>query len=218
MEETEFSAFVAERAHALLRTAYALTGDRHAAEDLVQSAGDRVVSGYLEKDSGESGFAIIDARTGKLTRHVVDRTHYDCDRCEYAFTRNGKEVLMPIADRSGGEGEQRVLGLQFFNAATGTPTRTVLVRVEVPDSPFAFSPDGRWLIAKSDSTGAYQRVDLTNRATVPFPFEAVWVTDTVLIGMDDLELLTLHPDGSTGVRFDLGIPSGGLPIVLGPPD
>ncbi|GAA3274398.1 SigE family RNA polymerase sigma factor [Dactylosporangium vinaceum] len=38
MEETEFSAFVAERAHALLRTAYALTGDRHAAEDLVQSA------------------------------------------------------------------------------------------------------------------------------------------------------------------------------------
>jgi RNA polymerase sigma-70 factor (sigma-E family) len=36
--EDEFSAFVAERAHALLRTAYALTGDRHAAEDLVQSA------------------------------------------------------------------------------------------------------------------------------------------------------------------------------------
>ncbi|WP_433612804.1 SigE family RNA polymerase sigma factor [Dactylosporangium sp. CA-139114] len=36
--EEEFSAFVAERAHALLRTAYALTGDRHAAEDLVQSA------------------------------------------------------------------------------------------------------------------------------------------------------------------------------------
>jgi RNA polymerase sigma-70 factor (sigma-E family) len=36
--EEEFSAFVAERAHALLKTAYALTGDRHAAEDLVQSA------------------------------------------------------------------------------------------------------------------------------------------------------------------------------------
>jgi RNA polymerase sigma-70 factor (sigma-E family) len=36
--EASFTAFVADRAHALLRTAYALTGDRHAAEDLVQNA------------------------------------------------------------------------------------------------------------------------------------------------------------------------------------
>lgn len=34
----EFSAFVGARTSALLRTAYALTGDQHAAEDLVQSA------------------------------------------------------------------------------------------------------------------------------------------------------------------------------------
>jgi RNA polymerase sigma-70 factor (sigma-E family) len=37
-EEDEFAAFVTERAHVLLKTAYALTGDRHAAEDLVQTA------------------------------------------------------------------------------------------------------------------------------------------------------------------------------------
>ena len=37
-EEADFEAFVIERAHALLRTAYVLTGDRHAAEDLVQTA------------------------------------------------------------------------------------------------------------------------------------------------------------------------------------
>jgi RNA polymerase sigma-70 factor (sigma-E family) len=37
-QEADFTAFVAERAHSLLRTAYALTGDRHAAEDLVQNA------------------------------------------------------------------------------------------------------------------------------------------------------------------------------------
>ena len=36
--EADFTAFVAARAHALLKTAYALTGDRHAAEDLVQNA------------------------------------------------------------------------------------------------------------------------------------------------------------------------------------
>jgi len=34
--EAEFSAFVAERGHALFRTAYALTGNQHAAEDLLQ--------------------------------------------------------------------------------------------------------------------------------------------------------------------------------------
>jgi RNA polymerase sigma-70 factor (sigma-E family) len=37
-QEAEFAAFVTGRAHALLKTAYALTGDRHAAEDLVQTA------------------------------------------------------------------------------------------------------------------------------------------------------------------------------------
>jgi len=36
--EEDFTAFVTERAHALLKAAYALTGDQHAAQDLVQSA------------------------------------------------------------------------------------------------------------------------------------------------------------------------------------
>lgn len=36
--EREFTEFVVSRSHALLRAAYALTGDRHAAEDLVQQA------------------------------------------------------------------------------------------------------------------------------------------------------------------------------------
>lgn len=34
--EAEFTAFVAERSHALFRTAYALAGNQHAAEDLLQ--------------------------------------------------------------------------------------------------------------------------------------------------------------------------------------
>ena len=36
--EQEFTEFVAARGHALLQVAYALTGDQHAAEDLVQGA------------------------------------------------------------------------------------------------------------------------------------------------------------------------------------
>ena len=36
--EREFTDFVTQRTHALLRVAYALTGDQHAAEDLLQNA------------------------------------------------------------------------------------------------------------------------------------------------------------------------------------
>src|SRR5262245_53446161 len=36
--ERQFTEFVAARGHALLQVAYALTGDQHAAEDLVQGA------------------------------------------------------------------------------------------------------------------------------------------------------------------------------------
>ena len=36
--EQEFTAFVAQRSHALIRVAYTLTGDQRAAEDLVQGA------------------------------------------------------------------------------------------------------------------------------------------------------------------------------------
>jgi DNA-directed RNA polymerase specialized sigma24 family protein len=36
--DAEFTAFVTQRADALLRVAYALTGDQHAAQDLVQNA------------------------------------------------------------------------------------------------------------------------------------------------------------------------------------
>src|SRR5207253_8634070 len=36
--EEEFTQFVTERTHALFRVAYALTGNQHAAEDLLQNA------------------------------------------------------------------------------------------------------------------------------------------------------------------------------------
>lgn len=43
LEDEEFRAFVQARGHALLRTAYLLTGDRQLAEDLVQTALEKVV-------------------------------------------------------------------------------------------------------------------------------------------------------------------------------
>ena len=43
LEDEQFRAFVQARGHALLRTAYLLTGDRQLAEDLVQTALEKVV-------------------------------------------------------------------------------------------------------------------------------------------------------------------------------
>jgi RNA polymerase sigma-70 factor (sigma-E family) len=53
-EEAEFSAFVAERAYALLKTAYVLTGDRHTAEDLVQTALAKAFARWRRIDDPES--------------------------------------------------------------------------------------------------------------------------------------------------------------------
>lgn len=44
LEDEEFRGFVAARGHALLRTAYLLTGDQHLAEDLVQTALEKVAA------------------------------------------------------------------------------------------------------------------------------------------------------------------------------
>ncbi len=57
-QEADFEAFVGQRAHALLKTAYALTGDRHAAEDLVQDGvgqGVRPVAGTSASQRPTSG-------------------------------------------------------------------------------------------------------------------------------------------------------------------
>jgi hypothetical protein len=180
--------------------------------------GDRLVSGYLEKDSGDGGFAIIDVRTGRVTKHPVDHTKYDCSQCAYSFTRDGREVVLALADRSLGEAGDLVAALQFFNATTGAPTRSVPVKVWVPASPFAFSPDGRYLIAEGDRTpGKFQRVDLTTHTAEPFAYEAVWVNSETLLAAEGVLAVALHADGTVLLKQQIAIPDASAPLVFGPP-
>jgi hypothetical protein len=180
--------------------------------------GDRVVTFWAPKD-GVAGFAIIDARTGNVIAFTVDRAKYDCSRCTYGFTRDGKEVVMPLADRSGGEAVERVRGLQFFDVRTGNPTRTLIAPVQVPDSPYAFSPDGKFLVAESgDTPGQYVLVNLKTRETKPFPYAAVWVTDAELLAPVGTDIAILRADGAVTGRVPVGVPGPvRAPIVLGPP-
>jgi RNA polymerase sigma-70 factor (sigma-E family) len=63
--EVEFTAFVAERTHALFRTAYALTGNQHAAEDLLQAALAKLALYWTRVSSDPEAY----------TRRIIYREH-----------------------------------------------------------------------------------------------------------------------------------------------
>ena len=69
-DDTEFEEFVRTRTAGLLRAAYLLTGDQHAAEDLVQTAFERTAARWrrIERDGGADAYV----RT-VLYRLQVDR-------------------------------------------------------------------------------------------------------------------------------------------------
>jgi RNA polymerase sigma-70 factor (sigma-E family) len=65
LADEEFRDFVAARSHALLRTAYLLTGDQHLAEDLVQTA--------LEKAAAHWGSIRVAAAAESYVRRTMYR-------------------------------------------------------------------------------------------------------------------------------------------------
>jgi len=67
-QDAEFTAFVAARGQALLRTAYLLTGDHQAAEDLVQSALAKVYVAWPRVRAREAVEAYV--RRTMVTTHV----------------------------------------------------------------------------------------------------------------------------------------------------
>jgi Tol biopolymer transport system component len=178
--------------------------------------GDRLVAGVSQKEPFKIGFAVIDARTGKVRQHWIDRDRYDCSQCSFTWTRDGREVVMPIADRSGGEAEDRVSRIQLFDVETGAPTRSLPVTA-VPLGPFSWSPDGRFVMAGPPSGAPSWRLfDVTTGQSRQFPYNAVWVDADVLLGGEDRKVHTLSPDGTITATTEVDIPDLGM-ISLGPP-
>jgi hypothetical protein len=181
-------------------------------------SGDRLVGMISQKEPSRVGFGIIDAATGTVTEHWIDTTVYDCSECTFSWSRDGREVVLAIADRSGGEAAELVARLQLFDAATGRPTRSLPVKA-MPSSPFAWSPDGRFVIADADVLSRRpQLVDVATGTAKPFPYNAVWATDVLLLVPQDGMVLTVHPDGTVVKRSTLGGAfTGEKAITLGPP-
>ncbi|WP_144120091.1 TolB family protein [Catellatospora sichuanensis] len=179
--------------------------------------GTRLVGTIDRKDPYAMGFAVVDATTGKVAEHWLPRGTYDCSLCTFVFTRDGKEVAMAIADRSLGEAAELVRSVQLFDAQTGKPTRSLPVKA-MPQSPFAWSPDGRLVVAIPDQHKKEnaQLVDTTTGEAKPFPHLAVWATADALLAESDDGVLTLRPDGTVVADASLTAPLH-APIVLGPP-
>ncbi len=171
--------------------------------------GDRLVGGITQKEPFQIGFGVVDARTGTVSKHWIDRDRYDCSQCTFTWTRDGKEVALTLADRSGGEAEERISGLQLFDAASGAPTRSLPVKA-APSGPFSWSPDGRYVIGGPN----WQVIDTTTGQSRPFPRDAVWASDGELLATDNGKVLTLTPDGT--VTATTTVPGQEVKI-LGPP-
>lgn len=84
--EVEFTAFVADRTHALFRTAYALTGNQHAAEDLLQAALAKLVLSWSRIASDPEAYA----------RQIIYREHVS------VWRRMWKRRELPTADPPSG--------------------------------------------------------------------------------------------------------------------
>ena len=134
-KDAEFEAYMAARQPSLLRTAYLLTGDRHAAEDLVQSAlaklylsWDRVqrrelVDGYVRRIMVNENNSLWrrawkrrEVSTGEVPDHqaVVDRPDHGERSALWEFVQT-----LPRKQRA-------VIVLRFYEDLSETETAQVL--------------------------------------------------------------------------------------------
>ena len=187
--------------------------------------GDRLLTGvWGAKDPGVSasgfGFAVIEARTGHISDHRVETQRYDCSMCAFAWSRDGGEVALGIADRRGREAAERYAGVQFFDARNGRPTRAMPLRAMFA-GPFSWSPSGRYVIVRPDAlSSGYQIVDTQDFSARPFPYDAVFVTDGVLLVAEADQILAIRAeDGAVVDRFELsgGFKGLGATAEFGPP-
>jgi hypothetical protein len=197
------------------------SGDPFSATFQWSPAGDRVLATIDQKEPFQMGFAIIDAQTGKETKHWIDHgtpAEYDCSECSFTWTRDGKQVVLPIADRSGGEARDGVQQLQLFDATTGAPTRTLPVPA-APTGPFSWSPDGRYVLAKPDPMASQlEIIDAATGTSRPFPYtQAVWATNDRLLATNATTVYTLTRAGTAIATMTVNLGAGHEPITVGPP-
>ncbi|MDG6109803.1 hypothetical protein Daura_13945 [Dactylosporangium aurantiacum] len=175
--------------------------------------GDRLVTRVTQKEPFKLGYAVIDARTGAVTRHWIDHEQYDCGRCNFVWFDH-ETVVLPIADRSGGAGQELVDRLEAFDVTTGRHYNPVPAGL-TPSGPFAQSPGGQYIVGDLDGTGKNWRlIDLSTGQLWPFPYDAVWVNSDELLAAHDGKVYVLTRQGTVTATVDVHVPGPGR-ISLG---
>jgi hypothetical protein len=149
-----------------------------------------------------------------VTRHWINHARYDCSRCTFVWF-GPETVVLPIADRSGGEAAELVDRLEEFDATTGEHFRTYQAGL-APSGPFSRSPGGQYIVGDLDGTATNWRlIDLTNGQLRPFPYDAVWVSSDELLAAHDGKVYVLTREGTVTATIDVNLPGPGK-ISLGP--
>jgi hypothetical protein len=192
--------------------------------------GTRLLLTTMPKATGELMFKIIDAGGGRVETFPIgaNQSRRCTDWCQFTWSRDGLEVILPITDpaapRSEAEPHLR-WGLQLFSATDGRPTRSLPVKGE-PWGPFAWSPNGRYVVVRGQMTGGNglrrhetQLVEVATGTVVrAFPFEyPYWVTNDRILAGGSGPVLLVDPTGAEIDGYDLPAALvGGQFTELGP--
>ena len=138
MQDEVFRGFVAARGHALIRTAYLLTGDQHLAEDLVQTALERAVQRwstirdvgaaeqYVRRTMYRENISLWRRRRlTELPTQVVPEPRHEPPGADPADRAADRMVLRDALMRLGPK-QRTVLVLRYFEDLTEQQTADLL--------------------------------------------------------------------------------------------
>ena len=130
MNGMDFEAFVAARGHALFRSAYLLTGNRHDAHDLVQSALLKALPRWSKiREQPEAYVRRAIYNEGSAGPVPEGQATVPDTRCGVALSPDGTQTACSVAG-----------GIRVTTLATGR-TRTLSVPGLTSGTPMAWSPD-----------------------------------------------------------------------------
>lgn len=152
------------------------------------------------------GYAVIDAATGRVTRHAVPGAMAACpDECLFTWLPDGKRVAIARRDLTAAQSEaaaDTIREVTVYDSATAKVVRTLPVP-GVPISGAAWSPDGRRVLVQAAELGGRGRrlVDTTTGKIIKeIPYEnARFLAGGQILGLSD-ELATLYDADGTVVE------------------
>ncbi|PWR12521.1 hypothetical protein DKT69_23720 [Micromonospora sicca] len=128
------------------------------------------------------GFIVLETDGTKRAFRVDEKRYFCTDYCDFTWSRDGTEAVLPQTGRSSHDESLRDLraGVRLFSADDGRPTRFVPVPGD-PAGPWAWSPDGKLVVVQGQHDPLLVETG-TGRVVRTLPTaEVVWISDDRLL-------------------------------------